>query len=191
LVDMHRNTVPTGVSMPMSAVLPWTVQRGIRPEGEYSVDPYRVLVVCLGNICRSPMAAAMLRARLADASRPCHVASAGFLHSGEPASQPAEVVMAERGLDLTRHLSQQISPYLVQQQDLVLTMEEEQAAELIHMGAGTAHVESLISFASNGAERGNVYDPYGEDVTVYRRVADRLTELVDAVVERLRRDGTI
>ena len=119
------------------------------------------------------------------------VGSAGFLHSGEPASQPAETVMSERGIDLTKHLSRQISPYLVQQHDLVVTMVREQAGEIIHMGSGDAQVESIISYASHGEKDGTVFDPYGEPIEVYRRVADQLENLVDEVLARLQEEGTI
>ena len=157
------------------------------------MEPYKILIVCLGNICRSPMAEVIMKSRVEAMTpkRQINVGSAGFLHSGEPASQPAEVVMNERQIDLTKHLSRQLSPYLVQQHDLVLTMEEEQAGEIIHMGAGDAHVESIISYASKGKESGNVFDPYGEPIEVYRRVANQLEELVDGVLARLGEEAVI
>lgn len=155
---------------------------------------YRILLVCMGNICRSPMAEVLLRRRLADAGGSAIVAvsSAGFLNSGRPASQPAEVVMRERALDLTRHLSRTVTEEMLAEQDLVLAMEEEQAAELRALApAVAARIDSLVGFATRGAERGDIFDPYGEAMSVYRRVADRLDTLLEGVVQRLGDEGVL
>lgn len=69
----------------------------------------RVLVVCTGNTCRSPMAEAILRDRLADAGVTACVASAGTLGwSQRPATRQAVAVMAEMGLDISDHVSRSI-----------------------------------------------------------------------------------
>ncbi|MDE0065983.1 MAG: hypothetical protein OXN44_03820 [Acidimicrobiaceae bacterium] len=68
-----------------------------------------VLVVCTGNICRSPMAEAILRARLAEAGVEADVASAGTLGwSQRPATGHAVTAMAEMGLDISSHTSRRI-----------------------------------------------------------------------------------
>ena len=139
------------------------------------------------------MAEGIMKQRLAsmETKVSVEVGSAGFLHSGEPASQPAEVVMEERDIDLSKHLSRQLSPYLVQQQDLVLTMERAQAEEIIHMGSKDVQVESIIFFATEGKREAKVFDPYGEAIEVYRRVANELEQLVDLVLLRLQREGKL
>ena len=80
----------------------------------------RVLVVCVGNICRSPMAEAMLRARLGRRPR-FEVSSAGVgALVGHPADPFAMELMRERGLDIAAHRARQVTPELVAAHDLVL-----------------------------------------------------------------------
>jgi len=82
-----------------------------------------ILVVCVGNICRSPMAEALLRQALQDMSD-VRVSSAGLGALVDyPAAEHAEVLMAERGLDISRHKARQLTPDLINTSDLVLVME--------------------------------------------------------------------
>ena len=82
-----------------------------------------ILVVCVGNICRSPMAEALLRQALQDVSD-VSVSSAGLGALVDyPAAEHAEVLMAERGLDISRHKARQLTPDLINTSDLVLVME--------------------------------------------------------------------
>jgi protein-tyrosine phosphatase len=63
---------------------------------------HHLLVLCAGNLCRSPLAEALLRARLARAGKGIEVASAGLIAAvGEPADEMTRLVAAGRGLDLS------------------------------------------------------------------------------------------
>lgn len=85
----------------------------------------RVLTVCMGNICRSPMAAALLTERLTRRGIPAVVASAGIrAFVGRPAEPEAQTLMRERGLDLSGHRGRQLTPELISSFELVLVMEE-------------------------------------------------------------------
>jgi len=87
----------------------------------------RVLLLCTANQCRSPMAEVLLRAR-----RPTlEVQSAGRLPGGVPASPPAVQVVAERGLDLSKHRSQAATPELVGASDLILGMAREHVRDAV------------------------------------------------------------
>jgi protein-tyrosine phosphatase len=84
----------------------------------------RVLTVCVGNICRSPMAEALLRARLHARNPDAVVESAGIAALvGKPADPIAVALMSERGLDLSAHRARQLTPELARRFELVLVME--------------------------------------------------------------------
>lgn len=83
----------------------------------------RLIVICTGNICRSPMAEALLRARLGHRVEQVVSAGTGAL-VGSPADPLAVEVAAEHGLDLTAHRAQQAVLPLLASMDLVLTLEQ-------------------------------------------------------------------
>lgn len=85
------------------------------------------LMVCTGNICRSPMGEALLASRLASLGVKARVESAGIAAlEGEPADPTAQALMRERGLDLSRHRGRQLTAELLAEFDLVLVMDEAQ-----------------------------------------------------------------
>ena len=153
----------------------------------HNIQKYSILIVCLGNICRSPMAEIILQNALKEKypDNNIKVSSAGFLHDGEPAAQPAEAIMQKWNLNLSCHLSTKLTRKLVSQQDLILTMEEEQAASILEMNEKRPHIESIISYASNGMVKGDVPDPYGYSIDTYESTAMKIKELIDKVVKRL------
>ncbi|MDQ3108196.1 MAG: hypothetical protein M3Q68_10380, partial [Actinomycetota bacterium] len=89
---------------------------------ESSLGPIDVLLVCTGNICRSPMAEGFLRDRLARRGVPSHVHSAGLLDDGEPASAHGVDILRDRGIDLAAHRSIHMTADLVTSADLILGM---------------------------------------------------------------------
>lgn len=153
-------------------------------------SPLRVLVVCSGNTCRSPLAAAMLEARLEVDSEQIEVTigSAGTAAwDGAPASEGAYLVALERGLDLSTHRARMLTTHLVAEADLILTMSEAHSHRVADLG-GAEKVHSLHRYATNDAEGGSVPDPYGGNVEGYRNTADALEELIDGVATRLVRE---
>src|SRR5437879_8642651 len=79
-------------------------------------------MVCTGNACRSPMAAAILQQRLAERGVEARVKSAGTMPWSSGATGPAVEVMREHGLDISGHENRQVTRELMEEADLVLGM---------------------------------------------------------------------
>ena len=87
----------------------------------------RIMTLCIGNICRSPLAQVLLAREL-----PTHqVWSAGLTALvGSPADPTSVQIAQEQGLDLSAHRAQQVSSYMCQQAELILVMEQSHKAQL-------------------------------------------------------------
>ncbi|MCX7621849.1 MAG: hypothetical protein N2037_13515 [Acidimicrobiales bacterium] len=97
-----------------------------------------ILVLCTGNVCRSPMAEALLRHHLTERgviggggsrSSTVSIRSAGLLASGQRASDEVIELMGARGLDLTGHQSCMVEPEMIRTADLILGMTREHVRE--------------------------------------------------------------
>ena len=90
-----------------------------------------ILIVCVGNICRSPMAEFLFRKRLGEFGANISVSSAGLgALVGQGADEKAIEVMIENGLDISVHIARQLSEELVKQHELILVMEYWQQKEI-------------------------------------------------------------
>ncbi len=130
------------------------------------------------------MAEALLRDRLHKRGRDWIVSSAGtWAHWIRGASEYSMEVMLQAGFDITAHRSRMVNEALLNEADLVLCME-------------TGHVEALhIEFpdyafkikllSEMAGQQISVHDPYGEPLAMYRQMANELTTLIDAGLERI------
>jgi protein-tyrosine phosphatase len=102
--------------------------------------PYRVCLVCLGNICRSPMAETVLRAELASAGLEGLVAvdsaGTGDWHVGDSMDPGARAALATRGHDGSAHRARQFQPSWLSRRDLILAMDQRNLADLRRMARG-------------------------------------------------------
>ncbi len=143
-----------------------------RDKGVVSID---VLVVCTGNICRSPMGEALLRARFAERGVAAHVHSAGTLAWGGSATGNAEIVMRERGLHLDGHHSRGLTRDLVTGADLVLGMTREHVWRVTGLSGDAAERAFLVGeLARLGAQIGERDSAGGETVQAWALRAARL-----------------
>lgn len=147
---------------------------------------YQVLFVCTGNICRSPLAAAMTRAQLAQRGRDdVTVSSAGTgAWEGQPASEGAYLIGLERELDLSDHRAQLLTRDLLTGVDLVFTMARHHRQRVEDLG-GETKVHVLGEYAGYDGPEAEVADPFGGDLDVYRDTYRELERFVGEAVKRL------
>ena len=150
-------------------------------------DSYNILVVCTGNICRSPMAEGMLKKYLPRSlAGRVAISSAGThaLH-GNMAQPHAVAVMQGLGIDITGHRARQLSGTLVKSADLILVMERFHLRLVkVRSLLSPAKVHMLTAYAANG-EPDDVPDPMGEPITAYETSAAMIHDCVKGVVAYL------
>ncbi|MCA7921147.1 low molecular weight phosphotyrosine protein phosphatase [Burkholderia cenocepacia] len=137
-----------------------------------------ILVVCTGNICRSPMAEGLLQSRLPGVS----VFSAGTSAlAGAPAHELAISVAAGAGVDISAHRAQQLTTALVRRADLVLTMDTVQKREIVER-----HPFSLGRVFRIDEQNGmDVPDPYMKPVNAFLNAYFLIERGVNAWVPRI------
>lgn len=138
-----------------------------------------ILVVCTANICRSPVAEALLRSKLQDAGlADWTVASAGtWAAEGHPAAPFSTALMEEQGLNIQAHRSQPVTDRLMQQADLLLCLETDHVRALRR--AYPSHQDKIYTLRQMVDKRGSVRDPYGGSRRQYERMAAEVADLIE------------
>ena len=139
----------------------------------------KIIFICTGNTCRSPMAEGLFRAHGGEEKTGLTAASAGlFTQDGMPVSRNAVAAAAERGADITAHRSR------------MLTAEMAHAARYLVCMTG-AHYDRLCELFPDCADKvftllpEDISDPFGGDLETYRRAAAEIDAGVRSIIERL------
>ena len=152
--------------------------------------PYRVLVVCTGNTCRTPIAEALLRRLAEEAGIDIEVGSAGtHATAGWPAHPESQAIAAEAGLDLSGHQARPLTVELVQWADSVLGMSHGHVARVLALD-DTADVRVITEFDPTGQIGHGVGDPIGWGRRAYEIAFEEIRICLEGFVENhLRRSS--
>lgn len=125
-----------------------------------------VLIICIGNICRSPIAEALLAVAVQETHPEVVVSSAGLAALvGRPADPISQELMYARGIDLRGHCARQLSSEIVFTSDLILTMSTEQTQRVEKQYPGACgRVHRLGKWAEY-----DIPDPYKRPKTAFEQ----------------------
>jgi protein-tyrosine phosphatase len=149
----------------------------------------RVLFVCLGNICRSPIAQGVfenvLRREGLEDEVSVDSAGTGTWHVGEPPDQRAQRSASSRGLDLSTQRARRIAPEDCENFDYVLTMDEENYRAVASLCRGSAAVRPFLDFATDSPET-EVPDPFYGGPEGFEHVLDLVEEASEGLIADIR-----
>jgi protein-tyrosine phosphatase len=150
-----------------------------------------VLVVCLGNICRSPMAEGVLRARIQASALAGRVVvdsvGTGAWHVGQPPDARAIATAARHGVDISGLRGRQLSRDDFMRHDWLLCADRSNLRDVMARGPVDAHSRCalLLDWAGVAPEATEVPDPYTGDTADFEHVWALLDRAAEGVVARL------
>jgi protein-tyrosine phosphatase len=145
----------------------------------------KILMVCLGNICRSPLAEGILKQKIHDKGLEgwsVDSAGTGHWHVGELPDRRSISTAEKHGIDLSDQRARQFSPKDFERFDQILVMDDSNLRDVLHMAPGEEHKEKvkLIMNYVFPNENQSVPDPYWNDDGF-----EQVFQMLDTACERL------
>jgi len=157
-----------------------TLQEGLRPS--------HILILCHGNICRSPFAAELLQRQLLRSRVDVQIRSGGFLASGRAAPSEAQEAASYWNIDLTSHRSRHVSPELIRGADLIVVMEPVQRwVVAARFGRPMRDVLVLGDLDLQPVASRAIPDPWGRAPAAYEGSYARIARCIAVLAAVLRR----
>jgi len=147
----------------------------------------KVLFVCTGNTCRSPMAEAIFGERMpAFWKGRIGISSAGTsAWDGEPASRYAVEVLEEKGIDMSKHRSRMLTAEMVKESDLIVVMERRHRDAVLRLDPSAASRLLLLGELDPARKNVDIEDPIGGGREAYETTRNELMHLVDLLADHV------
>ena len=148
-----------------------------------------ILFVCTGNTCRSPMAEGLFKKIAEENSEfELNIYSGGLNASdGLHANENAVTVLLEYGVDISEHRSKNVDAGKIAEADVILTMTRAHKDMLLYLFGGAAE-EKTYTLLEYIGENGDIEDPFGGDLRIYRICAKRIYNALLKAYEIIRRE---
>lgn len=148
----------------------------------------KILFVCTGNTCRSPMAEGILRAMGNEKNMNVEVKSAGIsVYDGERASKNTIEAMKKIGIDISEHKASQLHKDLVEEADLILTMSYSHKDFILANYPSSRNKLFTLTECAYGVEK-DIEDPFGRSLPVYEKTRDEIYQAVMQIRPENRED---
>lgn len=145
----------------------------------------KILVVCTGNTCRSPMAEGILKYLADKKNLNLKVRSAGIMaFVGDSASDNSVSILKDMGIDISNHRSSLVNDYMVDESDIILTMTSSHKDILIKRFANARNKTFLYNEYAYGKYT-DISDPFGGNIYRYEKTRDEIYKASEAIIERL------
>ncbi|MCU0336787.1 MAG: low molecular weight phosphotyrosine protein phosphatase [Sediminibacterium sp.] len=154
----------------------------------YYLCAMKLLMVCLGNICRSPLAEGIMRQKIEDKGLSWTVDSAGTAgyHIGEPPHKLSQKIASQHGISISNQRCRKLEPKDANTFDAIFVMDRENYKNAIHiLGKDAAHkVHLILNFLYPGEDR-EVPDPWYGEEPLYEEVFLLLDKACNRVLDHL------
>ena len=148
----------------------------------------KILMVCLGNICRSPIAEGLLRHKAAQHGLAWEVASAGTenYHVGEPPHRHSQAICKANGVDITAQRAHHFKAADLTRYDKIYAMAADVLQEIKHIGGRSADYSNVSLFLNEltPGTNASVPDPWYGNEDGYKPVYYLINQTCDAIIEK-------
>ena len=143
----------------------------------------KVLFVCTGNTCRSPMAEGILKDLAEKKGLDIEAASAGIsVYFGDMANIKSIEAMDKIGLDISGHISKHLSEEMVEEADLILTMSRNHKESILF--SHPDGIEKIFTLNEYGLGRNrDIKDPFGQSLEVYEKTRDEIYKAIEGLID--------